>query len=309
MGNRIVKGAEMNRRISIAAIVVTILLVAGLLLYGCGKGTSVGGGDQAQESTYSRVIKAGKIRCAYVIYPPGMMKDPNTGKLSGIAVETIEQVGKNLGLGIDWTEEVGWGSMIEGLDTNRYDLVVSGIWPNSSRAKLVDFSEPLYYSGIGVYVRQNDNRFASDIKPLNAQGIKLTTIDGEMSDIIARNQFPNAERVSLPQLSDNSQMLLNVAQGRADATFVEPYIGDQFLKNNPGTVKNVVDQKHIRVFGNTVMFRRGQMEFKTMLNTAIEELINSGFVDGIVDKYETFPGAFYRRAYPYRSSGQMQPGK
>jgi ABC-type amino acid transport substrate-binding protein len=259
-----------------------------------------------QETVYSRVIKSGKIRCAYVIYPPGLIKDPNSGKISGIAAETVEEAGKNLGLQIEWTEEVGWGSMIEGLETDRYDLVVSGIWPNASRAKLVDFSTPLYYSGIGVYVRQNDSRFDETLKGLNAQGIKISTIDGEMSDIIARNQFPSAGRISLPQNADVSQLLLNVSQGRADLTFVEPYIADQFLKNNPGTIKNIVEQKPIRVFGNTVMFKRGQMEFKSMLDTTFEELINSGFVDSLVDRYETSPNIFYRRSFPYRSPSPTQ---
>jgi ABC-type amino acid transport substrate-binding protein len=298
----------MNRKFSLVLSIVALILLAGLLLSSC-QDTPVQQTDQSQETVYSRVIKAGKIRCVYVVYPPGAIKDPNTGKLSGIAVETIEEVGKNLGLKIEWTEEVGWGTMIEGLETNRYDLVVSGIWPNASRAKLVSFSEPLYYSGIGVYVRQNDSRFSGDLGAFNSENIKIATIDGEMSDIIARGQFPRAQRVSLPQLSDVSQVLLNIAQGRADVTFVEPYIGNQFLQNNPGSVKNLVPQKPIRIFGNTVMFRRGQPEFESMLNTAMVELINSGFVDGLVDKYETFPGALFRRSLPYRTSGPDQSGK
>lgn len=295
----------MRRKSYLSLISVFLLLCAGLLLSACGD-TASRNTAPAVESVRDRVIRTGKIRCAYIIYPPGALKDPNTNKLSGIAVETIEEAGKNLGLTVEWTEEVGWGSMIEGLETDRYDLVVSGIWPNSTRARLVDFSEPLFYSGIGVYVRQNENRFAGDLKALDSESVRVAAIDGEMSDIIARTQFPRAQRVSLPQMSDVSQVLLNVAQGRADVTFVEPYIGNQFLQNNPGSVKNLVAQKPIRIFGNTVMFRRGQYEFKTMLNIAIEELINSGFVDGLVTKYETFPGAFYRRSNPYQSSAANQ---
>jgi len=49
--------------------------------------------------------------------------------------------------------------MIEGLDSNRYDLVPTGVWPNSSRARHASFSVPLFYSGVGVWLRSNDNRF------------------------------------------------------------------------------------------------------------------------------------------------------
>jgi len=294
------KGRNLAVIIGIIVLVVAVTLVTNSIFRPAATGTLA----QKTETLYERVIKAGKIRCGYVIYPPGSIKDPNTGKLSGIFVESLEAAAQNLGLKIEWKEEVGWGSMIEGLETDRYDMICSPVWANTTRGKLVDFSIPLFYSGIGIYVRQDENRFTGTLKAINSEAVKIATIDGEMSDIIARSQFPKAQRVSLPQLSDVSQILLNVAQRRADVTFAEPYFGYQFLKNNPGTVKNLAIQKPVRVFGNTMMFKRGQVEFKAMLDTALQELLNSGFVDELLDKYETFPGAFYRGAYPYRASGR-----
>ena len=52
--------------------------------------------------------------------------------------------------------------MIEGLRADRYDLIGSQVWANSSRAKQADFTVPLFYSGIGIYVRADDSRFDSD---------------------------------------------------------------------------------------------------------------------------------------------------
>jgi len=69
-------------------------------------------------SLYQRVIKSGTIRCGYGMFPPYCMKDPNTGKLSGIFVEILNEAGKNLGLKIDWSEEVGWANIIQGIETN-----------------------------------------------------------------------------------------------------------------------------------------------------------------------------------------------
>jgi len=82
-------------------------------------------------SVYDRVIHSDKLRCAYAIYAPGCIKDPNTGRLSGIGVEALELVAKKLGLILEWTEEVAWGTMIEGLGTDRYDIVATPIWPHA----------------------------------------------------------------------------------------------------------------------------------------------------------------------------------
>ena len=50
-----------------------------------------------------------------------------------------------------------------------------------------------------------------------------------------------------------------------------------------------------------MMVKKGEVEFKSMLDTAIEELLNSGFVDEIIRKYVPEPGAFYPVARPYRT--------
>ena len=291
------KGRRNSRKWrSLALVLGVIFFAVTTSLVGCNQTTN-GSSVAETQSVRNRVIEAGKIRAAYVVYPPSLIKDPNTNKISGISAETIEKAAKNLDLELEWVEEVAWGSMIEGLETNRYDLVVAGIWPSASRAKLVDFSLPLYFSPIGIYVRQNDNRFDSgNLKEINSDKIRIATIDGEISSIIAESQFPKAQRVSLPQLSDVSQLLLNVSQNKADIAFVEPYLGFEYLKNNPGTLKNAAEDRPLRVFGNTVMFNRGQTEFKSMLNITLQELINSGEINEIINKYESFPGAFYRTA-------------
>lgn len=252
-------------------------------------------------SLYDRVMQTGTIRCGYVLYQPFSIKDPNTGKLSGVGNDALELVAKNLGLKIEYTEEVGWGTMIEGLQQNRYDIIVSPIWPNSNRARLVDFSDPLCFSPVFAYVKAGDKRFANNLESINSEKIKIATIDGETAEVIARNDFPKAQKESLPQLADYSQVLLSVSTGKADVSFAEPGLVALFLKHNPGTLVNIAPANPVRVFPNCWMFNRGEMEFKNMLNTALSEAMNSGAIEKIIRKYEPAPNAIYRVAYPYRA--------
>lgn len=301
------KEDEMNRRslLDYVFIVVICAVIAGLaqiLLPSRDHSSTTSNGA----TVFDRVVSKNTITCGYVPYPPGCIKDPNTGKLSGVFVDLLDEAGKNLGIKVVWSEEVGWGSMIEGLETDRYDLVGSPVWANSTRAKLADFSTPIFFSGICVFVKSGDERFTGALAKIDDTDVRIATIDGEMSDIIARGDFPKAKRISLPQLSDNSQMLLNVAEGKADVTFVEPYIADQFLKNSPGALKNITPERPIRIFPNTMMFRQGQARFKTMLDTALQELINSGRVEELLRKYRVTPDSFYLPAYPYRTHTSNQ---
>jgi len=257
-------------------------------------------------SVYDRVMRSGTIRCGYAVYNPGCLKDPTTGKMSGIGVDTLNLVAKNLGLQVEWTEEVGWGTMIEGLQTNRYDMIVTPVWATSDRARVVDFSKPLFYSPVFAYVKSGNKTFtANNMQSLNSPKYSIATIDGATAEIIAQEDFPLVKRVSLPQLTEFGQLLLTVSSGKADVTFTEPADAAAFMKNNPSTIEKI--GRPVRVFPNCWIFRRGQREFKDMIDTALEQLINSGAEDKIIRKYEPAPNALYRDAIPYQPAAGQFP--
>lgn len=255
-------------------------------------------------SSYDRVLESGTLRAAYLNYPPAAMRDTVSGEMSGIFVEALEKAAENLGLEVEWVEEVGWGSQIEGLKAGRYDIVGSPVWANPTRGKLTSLTKPIYYSGIGVYVRADDDRFVTvgpgNWEPINSSEFRIATIDGETADLIARTQFPSAQRVSLPQLSDISQKFLNVANNQADILFAEPYFADQYAKNNPDKeFVNLAATRPIRVLGNVYMFADDEFQMKHMLDVAFEDLLNSGYIDDLLAKYEG-GDTFYKVALPYQ---------
>lgn len=287
-------------RLSFLPAVLAIIVIMALAACTSG-GVRQNSQAPAEARLYDRVMQQGKIRCGYVIYNPGCVKDPNTGKLSGIGIDSIELVAKNLGLKVEWTEEVGWGTMLEGLQTNRYDMIATPIWTNSNRARLVDFSIPMYYSPLYVWVKGGDKRFnEGNLDSLNSPKYRIATVDGETAEVVANEDFPQAKKSSLTQLSGVEQILLNVSTGKADVSFEEPAVAMEFLAHNPGTIETISKTKPIRVFPNCWMFKRGQVEFKDMIDTALSQLINSGAEEKIIRKYEKYPGTLYRTALPYQ---------
>lgn len=253
---------------------------------------------------HDRVLEKKTLRVGYVVVSPTCIKDPNTGKMSGIFVEVLEAAAANLGLRVEWAEEVGWQTIAEGLPSrsDRYDMVGSSVWANADRAKVADFSVPVFYSPVGAWVRTNDHRFDQNLKTLDSKQMHIATIDGEISADIAKQRFPAASLFSLPQLSDLSQMGLEVIQGRADVVFWEPSIGAAFLKNHPGALRNIAIDRPVRVYPTSFMLPANDQPFRRMLDTALQELHNNGFIDRVLSKYEPTEGAFfYRVARPYES--------
>jgi polar amino acid transport system substrate-binding protein len=277
---------------------LSVALVFVLLIFGCSNNTA----DKKNNtvSVYERVITSGTIKASYLTYPPACMKDTKTGKMSGIFVDVLQKACDNLGLKLEWTEEVGWASQIEGLENDRYDIVGSPVWANPTRGKLTTMAVPVYYSGIGVFVRANDNRFDGNFYLIDNPSVRIGTIDGETADLIARSDYSKAQRVSSPQNTEISQKFLDLASNKCDVVFTEPYYAFEYLKNNPGTIKNIAEVSPIRLFGNCYMFKKNEFQLKQMLDVAIQDLINSGFVDRTISKYEPAPHLFYRSANQFK---------
>lgn len=253
----------------------------------------------AAESLQDKVLRTGTIKAAYLVYFPLLMRNPNSKSFSGVGYDTLMLAANRLGLKVQITEEVGFGTMIEGLKTGRYDVVACPIWANSSRARVADFSRPLCFSQVNAYVKKGDTRINSSLKGIAEGKFTVATIDGEMADLITKADFPKAKRFSLPQLASASELLLSVSSGKADITFTEPSAVGDFLKHNPNTLQNITHNRPLRVFPNCFMFKSGEPGFKAMLNTALDEIANSGELEKIISKYEPFPKAYLRCAKPY----------
>jgi len=237
-------------------LIVSVIPVSVLLtLAGCGQQTT--GKQGSSQPAFDRVINTKTIRVGYISYGTSLIKDPNSGKITGIFHDVLEESGHRADLKIEFVEEVGWGTMIEAVNSGRVDLICTGLWPNSTRAKFADFTDPIYFSPIKAYVKTGDKTFDGDLGKANAATVKIATIDGEMTSIIAKTDFPKATIDSLPQTADVSQVLLEVAGGEAALTFVEPAIARDFLDKNPDAVREVSGVSPVRVFPASKYRRHG----------------------------------------------------
>jgi len=224
------------------------------------------------------------LRIGYIIYPPLLEKDANTGQLQGISYDIVEAVAKKIGVETKWTEEVGWGTSLEGLKTNRYEVLGTQMWPNAEREKVASFSIAPMNSVLYGYVKKGDIRFNDDLSVLNSNEYKITTLDGEMAMFIAQEDYPNAQIVALPQLSSYAEVFLNIVQGKADISFNEPSAVEDFLKSHPNTLDRVSGEP-VRSFGNSFAFNKEDVELREKWNKAVQELIDEGEIQRILEKH------------------------
>ncbi|HOO49771.1 MAG TPA: transporter substrate-binding domain-containing protein [Alphaproteobacteria bacterium] len=255
---------------------------------------------EGKQTAFDRITETGIIRCGYIIYPPQLSIDANTGKLSGLAYDLTERMAKDLHLKVEWTEEVTAAAWIEGLHNQRFDMLCNTAWATTVRAPQVLNSIPAFFTAVNAYARIDDDRFNTGISQINSKDYTIATIDGSTSAAIARDSFPNANTISLPDISDFSQLLLEVSNKKADLTFSEASQFNDFDSKNPGVLKNITPNKPVRTIQNTFFVDGNELRLMSMINTALLNLHLEGFVDQTLDKYENGKDVWKRATLPYR---------
>ncbi len=269
-------------------------LIAGIvLLIGLWGVLDISREEQASGDALARIESDKTIRAAYFIGAPLFMVDPVTHQKTGIFHDALEDLAARLGWHVVWTEEVGYGQMIEGLAAHRYDIVGSGVWITPERAAVASFSYPLFFDTVDAYVRQDDPRFGDDLSGLNAPDYTISVMDGEIGARLAAEDFPLARTLSLPQQADFTQLIQNVLTKKADIVFLSRGAALDFMSKNPGLLRKP-SQRPLRVFGNALMLAKNEPALRARLNGALAERQLAGEMEKILRRYEPYPGTYMR---------------
>lgn len=236
----------------------------------------------APTSTLDKIQKGGVMKVGYIVYPPTVIKDPNTGELSGHFVDAARFMAKVMDVKIEFIEAT-WSTFVGGLQSGQFDFSIAATYRTIPRAVAVDFTVPIIYIGNGAIVRKGDDRFHS-ISDFNKKGLKIAVAQGEASDEYAKEHLPNAELIVL-STADLSQPLTQVLLGRADVGLADAWTTKQFAKEHP-EVDDLFANNPIDLTPVGWAVRKNDQELLNFLNTSIEYMISSGRMREWEKKYD-----------------------
>ena len=134
---------KMRSRVATAAIVA---LTAALGLSACSSAI-VGGNAPAADKV--KTITSGVLTVGLSPdFPPMEYLDPNGDKLVGVDVDLANELGKRLGLKVNFVQQK-FDQLINSVRTSRVDIVFSGLSDTVERQKTLDFVD--YFKSAGRF--------------------------------------------------------------------------------------------------------------------------------------------------------------
>lgn len=238
--------------------------------------------DIVYKDVLDKIEQTKTIHVGFAYYPPALMHDLEYNKFSGIFCDIITEIAKKYGWQIRWTEEVGYGVIIDGLNKNRFDIFGSTVWPTLERKSEAGFSDSIYRSEVFTFIRSDNKKTWDQInKDLSS---RIAIKENDITDHISKADFPDHRKVRVPQLSNSTEVLNFVAEDNADLTFVEPYLAEYF--NNISSLKIIKNSENpIRVYDNAFMFKQGEIRLKNLIDKELEIMKKNGYIKRLILKY------------------------
>lgn len=246
-------------------------------------GPAAGSAPVAKETAYERVKRTGVLRCGYATLPPMIMVDPKTREVSGMDHEIIELVAKKMGLKVEWTAETGYGTSQVGVASGKFDMFCNASWLDTRRAMAASLSRPMYYNPMFPVVRYEDKRFDANLGILNNPQYIIAGLDNDPTMDVALQDYPLAKKFGWSELVSYAEAVESLLGNKADIFFSSYPTAADYIQKNPNKIRFLIDNP-VRIFPVGYQLP-ADAKFKAVFDVALGEVILSGTMDKILQKY------------------------
>jgi L-cystine transport system substrate-binding protein len=256
---------------------LTVFLALGLLLLAaCSNSDKTASTDKKQNS-WERIKASGKLVVGTEgLYFPVTYFDKDTKKLTGFDVEVVRELGKRLGLKVEF-KTMEFDGILPSLRAGKIDLAANDFTITDERKQKFDFTIPVKYSYGSAIVRDNDNSIKT------VEDLKGKKIGGSLTSNYST--FAQNHGAQVIAYTGADAELPDIVNGRIDAVLNDYLVLIQEIKqyNKPGLklVKGLKFEPNVGAF----VMQKDSPELKKKLDNELQKMIDDGTVGKLSQKF------------------------
>lgn len=232
---------------------------------------------QASDDSWNKVKESGKLRIGLDDAFPPMGFRLDDGKLVGFDVDAAEEVGKRLGIKIDW-QPTAWDGVIHSLNSDKFDCIWNGMTITAERQAKVLFTKPYIMDGqIAVVAMGN-----KEIKSSKELGGKIVGVQKGSPALEAAKSLKPAPS-EIREYDTNPKAFLDLEAGRISAVVVDNVSGRYYMAARPGKYLGLPGFISSEPFG--VAFRMNDKSLEEKIQSTIDEMVADGTMGKISRKW------------------------
>ncbi|HVP37531.1 MAG TPA: basic amino acid ABC transporter substrate-binding protein [Terriglobales bacterium] len=230
--------------------------------------------SREKPDAFSRVMQEKKLLVGTdATYPPFESKD-ETGKLVGFDIDLMDEICDKLGVRCEYVV-VPFDGIVSGLNSEKYDAIISSFTITPEREQVIDFSKPYYHASqsISVKLDRQDINSLTDLK-----GKKIGVQLGTTGELLAK-KVEGAEVVSFDNIG---AAFIDLENGKLDAIINDKPTSQRIIAFRGGA-KIVGSDLSSENYGIAV--RKGEKRLLDAINSALTDLELSGKLEDLNNKW------------------------
>jgi len=240
----------------IAAVISVLAVIA--VLTGCSKKSS------------GLTIKDGVLMVGMEIGYPPMEYMADDGKTPiGFDVEFSKALAKQMKLEVEFVD-TAWDGIFAGVNTSKYDCIISSVTINEARKAAHNFSQPYIQNTLAIVLPKDSKHKISSPSDLAGLGVAYqeeTTADDYMTELAGQGmKFTPYEYDKVMYCFDELRL------GRVDVIITDLLVAYEYIARSE--IFEIVWQGGEEEFG--VCMKKGNDALTTAIDKAIDELFEDG---------------------------------
>jgi polar amino acid transport system substrate-binding protein len=269
---------------------ITIFLMVAFLVLGtvgCGSNKPPAGmtnGDNGTAVSNDTTMKVDEIkkRGELIVgisgdFPPFESHKMVGGKdtIVGFDVDFAQAIADKLGVKLRFTE-TSFNGLVPMLQSDKVDVIISGMSSSKDRAKSVDFSD-IYYSNKSILLVKKSSKITSidDVK-----GKTIAAQLGSMQETAVKNTDANVKQVNLV-----TDAVMELANSKVDGALVDEVVAKKFTSNNKDLKAVYISEMSDNGSGTAAAVKKGNKDLVKFINGVLKDLKDNAKYKKMEDKW------------------------
>lgn len=232
---------------------------------------------QAGDSSWEQVKAKGVLAIGLDDAFPPMGFRLDDGTLTGFDIDSAEEVGKRLGLKIEW-QPTAWDGVIHSLNAKKFDCIWNGMTITPERSAEVLFTKPYIMDGQIAVISMGNK----DVKSSKDLGGKVVGVQKGSPALEAAKTLKPAPS-DIREYDTNPKAFLDLESGRIASVVVDNVSGRYYIAQRPGKYLALTGFISSEPFG--VAFRKNDVALRDMIQKTIDEMVADGTMSKISRKW------------------------
>jgi polar amino acid transport system substrate-binding protein len=211
---------------------------------------------------------------------PFTFLDTQTNTIQGVMVDIARAVGKESGFEVQ-IEPMQFSALIGALTSNRIDIVAAAMYITEPRKQVIDFSDPIYTYGDGLFVPKSDTKDYKTLEDLKGLTVGAQVGTAYVEPLQKSGFFPEVKIYdTLPDI------IRDVNTGRLKAGFADlPIVAYNLQQGRFPDVRLVQGYKPMVVGSVGIGVRKTDQELLNRINGGLRKIKDNGTLKQILTKW------------------------